>query len=173
MSEIKAYDKAANRFHDSLDIINLPLTSWDVYASHFFALCKNTKDITSLDLLSKNNQWAYENHFGDALLTKQHVIVVTDSQLRIVHATENIITMNGYSPKEVIGKKPNMFQGPGTCPKTTENIRLAVKNRAPFEAVVLNYRKDGSTYKCWIKGEPIFNTSGKVVNFIAYEKEVA
>ncbi len=173
MSDIKAYDKAANRFHETLDIPNLPLTSWDVYSSHFLALCKNYKDITSLDLLAKKNLWAYDGQFRNELLNKQHVIVVTDAHLRIVHATENIVHMNGYSPKEIIGKKPNMFQGADTCAKTTETIRLAVKNKDPFEAVVLNYRKDGSAYKCWIKGEPIFNVSGEVVNFIAYEKEVA
>lgn len=173
MSEIKAYDKAANRFHESLDIPNLPLTSWDVYASYFLAICKNSRDIISLDLLAKNNQWAYQNEFGDELLNKQHVIVVTDAELRIVHATENIVNMNGYSPREIIGKKPNMFQGADTCPRTTDKIRSAVKNKRPFEAIVLNYRKDGSAYKCWIKGEPIFNRSGEVVNFIAYEKEVA
>jgi len=81
--------------------------------------------------------------------------------------------MNGYSPKDIVGKKPNMFQGSETCPETTRSIRSAVQNKTPFEAIIINYRKDGSSYKCWIKGEPVFNTSGEVVNFIAYEKEVA
>ena len=173
MSEINAYDRAANKFHNSLDITNLPIVSWDMYSSHFLALCKNYKDITSLKLLAKKNKWANDHRPEFELLNKQHVIVVTDSQLRIVHATENIMNMNGYSPKEIIGKKPSMFQGADTCSKTTENIRIAVKNKSPFEAIVLNYRKDGSPYKCWIKGEPVFNRSGEVVNFIAFEKEVA
>ncbi len=173
MSEIEAYDKAASKFHDSLDILNLPITSWDMYASHFLTICKHSNDIVSLDLLAKLNKWSYQNHYGNELLYKQHVIVVTDLQLRIVHATKNIINMNGYRSEELIGKRPRMFQGSDTCQKTVQNIRQAVQNKHPFEAIILNYRKDGSTYKCWIKGEPVYNRSGVVVNFIAYEKEVA
>ncbi len=173
MSEIKEYDQAVKKFHDTLDLNSLPIMSWDMYAPHFTAVCKNYQDIVALDLLAKTNQWSYQKDFGDNLLHKHHVIVVTDPQLRIVHATKNIADMNGYSPKEIVGKTPKMFQGAETCTETTQSIRSAVQNNNPFEAVIINYRKDGSSYKCWIKGEPVFNTSGEVVNFIAYEKEVA
>lgn len=173
MSEIKEYDKAASKFYDTLDFNSLPISSWDMYAPHFTAVCKNYDDIVSLELLAKTNQWSDQKDFGDTLLHKKQVIVVTDPQLHIVHATKNIIDMNGYRSDEIVGKKPKMFQGAKTCPETTKTIRLAVQNKIPFETIIVNYRKDGSTYKCWIKGEPVFNTSGEVVNFIAYEKEVA
>ena len=123
--------------------------------------------------LAKSNKWAYTENFDEELMQKEHVIIITDPQLRIVHATQNILNMNGYKPEEILGKKPKMFQGVNTCQETSKNIGIAVRDMKPFEAVLLNYRKDGSTYKCWIKGEPILNKSGEVVNFIAYEKEVA
>ena len=173
MSEIEAYDKAARKFHGTLDFNSLPIMSWDMYVPYFTSICRNYGDIASLELISETNKWSYQNDFVNNLLYKQRVIVVTDPQLRIVHATKNIIDMNGYRPKEIVGKKPKMFQGAKTCKKTTIGIRLAVQNKKPFEVIIINYRKDGSTYKCWIKGEPVFNTSGEVVNFIAYEKEVA
>ena len=173
MSELKAYDEAANKFYDTLEINSLPIISWDMYAPHFKSVCKNYDDIISLELLAKTNHWSDEKDFGENLLHKKHVIVVTDPQLRIVHATKNIIEMNGYTPDEVLGQKPKMFQGAETCEKTSRNIRQAIHNKTPFEAIIINYRKDGSTYKCWIKGEPVLNTSGEIVNFIAYEKEVA
>lgn len=173
MSEISAYDKAVNKFYDTLEINSLPITSWDMYAPHFKSVCENYGDILSLELLAKTNQWTNQKDFGEKLLHKKQVIVVTDPQLRIVHATKNIIDMNGYSREEIKGKKPNMFQGAETCQETTNSIRLAVENKKPFEATIINYKKDGSSYKCWIKGEPIFNPSGELVNFIAYEKEVA
>ena len=40
-------------------------------------------------------------------------------------------------------------------------------------AVLVNYRKDGTTYKCWIQASPVLDETGRVVNFIAFEKEVA
>ncbi|MEN1785297.1 MAG: histidine kinase, partial [Bacteroidota bacterium] len=69
--------------------------------------------------------------------------------------------------------KPKIFQGEETCENTAAEIKQAVIDRKPFDTVILNYRKDGSTYKCWIKGAPIRNVKGDVVNFIAFEREVA
>ena len=66
-----------------------------------------------------------------------------------------------------------MFQGKLTCRETANKIGNAVKNKMAFEATILNYRKDGSTYNCWIKGAPIKDNKGNVVNFIAFEREVA
>lgn len=173
MQEIKDYDLAANKFYGGLDIKSLPLNSWDFYATSFDEVCQASNDIFMLQNLAKTNKWSYNENFEAKLLQSKNVIVVTDSQLNIVHATQNILSMNGYKPEEILGKKPKMFQGIGTCKETSKNIGIAVQNKKPFEATILNYRKDGSTYKCWIKGEPILNKSGEVVNFIAYEKEVA
>ncbi|MFS4492601.1 PAS domain-containing protein [Maribacter sp. 2308TA10-17] len=173
MKEIKNYDRAANKFYNQLDIKSLPLNSWDLYATFFDKVCQTGKDLFQLQNLAKLNKWSYTVDFDESLFKKEHVVVITDAQLTIVHATQNIKSMNGYSVEEVLGKKPKMFQGVNTCKETTKSIRTAVENKQPFEAILLNYRKDGSTYKCWIKGEPIFSKSGEVVNFIAYEKEVA
>jgi len=173
MQEIKNYDLAAKKFFNTIEVKNLPLYSWDFYAIFFDTACKTSRDIFLLKNLAKNNKWSYIENFNDELFLKEHVVVVTDTKLRIVHATQNMIQMNGYSPNEVIGRIPKMFQGDETCEETSKSIGLAIKNKKPFEAIILNYRKDGSTYKCWIKGEPILNNSGEVVNFIAYEKEVA
>lgn len=173
MSDLEQYDAAANKFYSTQSFTSLPLTSWDFYTTIY----KNTRecynDIVQLKRLSKTNEWAYLVNFSVELFQKKYVIVITDPKLNIVHATQNIETMNGYLPEEIVGAKPNMFQGADTCKKTTNTIRMAVQKAKRFEATVLNYRKDGTAYNCWIKGEPIFNTSGKLVNFIAFEKEVA
>lgn len=171
--EIKNYDIAANKFYSSLDIKCYPLSSWDLFVSFFDKICETNKEIFQIQNLAKTNKWSYTSNFDDSLFKKEQVVVITDEQLAIVYVTQNIKNMNGYSREDILGKKPNMFQGASTCKKTTKNIGASIKNKQPFEAIILNYRKDGSTYKCWIKGEPIFNTSGKVVNFIAFEKEVA
>ena len=167
---MKEYDNAAYRYYSALDLTSLPLMSWDIYGLYFDLLCKNHDDVIGLLRLSKDNKWAYTPKFNEALLQKEQVVLVTDPQQNIVYATHNIVYMNGYSSNEILGKKPKMFQGQRTSNKTTGDIRRAIEKRIPFEAVILNYRKDGSTYDCWLKGEPIFDTSGELVNFIAYEK---
>lgn len=63
-----------------------------------------------------------------------------------------------------------MFQGESTCPKTSLIIRNAIKKRQPFDEIVTNYCKDGSTYKCHIKGFPVFDRKDNLKHFVAFEK---
>ncbi|WP_411029184.1 PAS domain-containing protein [Spongiimicrobium sp. 3-5] len=173
MTEINDYDKAAHKFYNTQKITGPSILSWDIFSTYFDKLCKNYADIHSLNVLSKTNNWSYSSVFEEELLQKESVIIVTDPYLSIVHASNNVHGMNGYKPEEILGKKPKMFQGEGTNRETTAYISEAVKNKVPFEATILNYRKNGEPYKCWIKGGPVFDKRGKVVNFIAFEKEVA
>ncbi len=151
----------------------MPVSAWDLFSKNLLTVSHNLKDIAVLDQLSKKNRWKIPQDIEEEILGKKHVIVVTDTALKIVHATHSIFDMNGYTPDEIIGKQPKMFQGEATCTTTASKIATAVRNKQAFEAVILNYRKDGSTYNCWIQGQPVKNTKGEVVNFIAFEKEVA
>jgi PAS domain S-box-containing protein len=173
MKELEHYDIAAQKFYATQQINSLPLISSDVSGEFFKRVCDGSKDIAILNHIAKAHHWASLPNMNEALICNRQVIVLTDAQLRIVHASHNIEEMNGYSAAEVIGKSPKMFQGEATCKETTKNISRAVRNNHSFEAVVLNYRKDGTPYNCWIKADPIFDESGTVVHFIAYEKEVA
>lgn len=173
MKEIQHYDKAANRFYKNQSFTALPLTSWDLFAEEFKTTVEGLNDIVKFKKLAEENSWNSTICFKDEILSKNHIVVVTDTSLNIVHASNNIHKMNGYTAEEIIGKKPKMFQGKLTCKKTANKIGKAVKSNTPFEATILNYRKDGSTYNCWIKGAPIMDKHGKVINFIAFEREVA
>ncbi|MBT8294013.1 MAG: PAS domain-containing protein [Eudoraea sp.] len=173
MKEFKNFDKAASSFYKSTQAKVLPILSWDISGSYFDKTCKDFDDLRVLKTLAQSNRWSYKNTFDEDFLDKEQVIVVTDPELKIVYATNNIYKMNGYTLDEIKDKTPKIFQGQKTDSKTNATISKAIKNQEPFEAIVVNYRKDGSTYNCWIKGEPIFNKKGKIVNFIAYEREVA
>ena len=105
----------------------------------------------------------------NTLLWENKVIVITDCNLRIIHATQNIFDMSGYKPQEVIGKKPDIFQGEKTTSEERNVIRIAVDAQKPFDTIITNYKKDGTMYKCHIEAYPVFNRRGECVNFIAVE----
>jgi PAS domain S-box-containing protein len=174
MIELKNYDDAVCRFRKTLNFSTLPVSAWDFYGLHFDRSCRFSEDILGLTKLAQNNSWNFNGlHFAEALEKKEQVILVTDTTLNIVYATQNIWEMNRYRPEEIVGLKPKIFQGEKTNQNTLRKISSAVGEKKPFEEHIINYRKDGETYTCWIKGQPIFNTQGKLVNFIAFEKEVA
>ena len=173
MHEMHNFDKAASKFYKNIGLKSLPLLSWDLSGTHYQKICGLYNDLSAFESLAEENKWASIKNIAEALLEKEQIVVVTDIHQNIVKASHNIFGMNGYSKEEIVGQKPKIFQGPETCQKTTKYISQAIAKRESFEATVLNYRKDGSPYKCWIKGEPIYDTKGKVVNFIAFEREVA
>ena len=78
--------------------------------------------------------------------------------------------MNGYTPEEVIGKSPSMFQGKKTSSVVSKQIRRAIQLKKSFEKKVLNYKKNGDIYFCLINGYPIYNEKGEFSHFIAFEK---
>ena len=167
------YEEAVTKFYGNMKLGSSPISSLDFYASFFDSICQNIKDIKNLSALSNKENWKTLFPFRQEIMDKNHTVVVTDSEINIVFATQNMYFMNGYTPQEIIGKKPIIFQGKETCYETTQVISRAIKNRTPFEVVLVNYKKNGAPYQCKIQGAPIWNIDGKLVNFIAFEKEVA
>ncbi|MGX1927892.1 PAS domain-containing protein [Flagellimonas sp. 2504JD4-2] len=173
MEKLKYYDEAANNFYANLELKGFTINSLDFHSCHFDNICKDLNDIANLIELAEKQKWHGELSIRSKILKKEHVVVVTDPHLNIIYASQNMYGMNGYRPNEVVGKKPKMFQGEQTSEETRKEVSNAIKQHQPFEVILVNYRKDGSTYKCWIQGSPVFDKAGKVVNFIAFEKEVA
>ncbi len=169
----RLYEEAVTQFYGNIKFGNWPISSLDFYASFFDSVCRNMKDLKNLSSLSKHRKWETPFPFRHEIMDKNYTVVVTDTNINIVYATQNMYLMNGYKPEEVIGEKPKIFQGKETCQETTQVISKAIKNRTPFEVVLVNYKKNGAPYQCKIKGAPIWNKDGKLVNFIAFEKEVA
>ena len=170
--DLKQYELALLKHYKTQNIKTMPLVSWDFYS---IFLHKTTKSLKDANLATSIIQ-KYKGEIEWSLLSELQddtIIVVTDTNLKIVFASNNMVSMNGYKPEEVIGNTPKMFQGKLTDETTSKEISIAVKNRQSFEKTIINYCKDGSIYKCNIKGFPIFNANGELTNFIAFEKIAA
>jgi PAS domain S-box-containing protein len=167
--EFTQYTVAKAKYLNTLRIKKMPLISWNFHAENLEIVKKTTSDCFLLNTIAKDNNWQQQWDLKQEL-QNQTVIVVTCPKLKIVFASQNIMKMNGYKPNEVIGNSPKMFQGPETDQLISKQISQSVNSQKPFDTVVVNYRKDGSLYKCRIKGFPIFNNKGLLTNFIAFEK---
>jgi PAS domain S-box-containing protein len=170
--EFKEYDTAFAKQYKNVAIKAMPLVSWDIYSQYLLQTNLLINDVNLLHQIANKNQWESLWDFKESL-QDETVIVVTDTQLKIVFASKNIKKMNGYEPYEVIGNSPKMFQGAKTDLQVSNEIRQAILNKVAFDKNVINYCKNGALYKCHIKGFPIFNNKGEVINFIAFEKIAA
>jgi len=168
MKEFEGYDTMMAEYYTNISPLILPLASWEFYGEHYQLLDNFKKDLESLRKITK--KWDFENVYHNELVNKKSVIVITDVDLKIVYATHNIKKMSGYDADEVIGNSPKMFQGKETDLTISKTIRKAIDEQEPFEVSVVNYKKDNSTYLCHIKGFPVRDKRGKLINYIAFEQ---
>ena len=65
---------------------------------------------------------------------------------KIVYVNKAFTKMTGYNLEEVIGKTPRMLQGPETDKNEMQRLGEAIRKLQPFEATVINYKKNGETF---------------------------
>ena len=169
MIDLNDYDKSTVAANKGSVLAKMPLLSWDLYSVFFRNLKGSEQDLAILNQLSKEFKWDILLNLSDELFTND-AIIVTNSKLQIVFASQGIAEMSGYQPAEVVGNSPKMFQGKGTSTEKRAEINKAISERKPFEATLVNYRKNGQTYDCHIRSFPIFNKKGELTHFIALEK---
>ena len=169
MKDLFEYDKAKSFYLSNLSLNRMPLISWDFYGTFLQKLNTDFSDLKKLENLSVANNWI-TNFDLQKELQDENVIVVTDSNLKIVFASHNLVKMTGYESEEVIGKTPKFFQGKATSKQVNTEIRKAIEAHQSFEKTIVNYRKSGEIYDCLVKGFTIFNKKGELSHFIAFEK---
>lgn len=148
----------------------VPILAWDFHYEYVNELKALTADLKKVNQISNEFTWD-EKKLNIEERIKEEVVLITDLELKIVFASSGIKKMTGYKEEEVLGKTPKMFQGPATCEKDLSEIRMALKEKVPFEKTLENYRKNGKTYKCKINAFPVFNLQGEISHFIAFERQ--
>lgn len=143
---------------------------WDFFMDSYNRRTQLADGLCRLQAFAREADWRMDWDLNRLLLAEQRIALVTDTAQVIRFATPNLEDMNGYRPNEVIGQQPKIFQGKDTCPETRQRIREAVVRCLPFSGSLLNYRKDGTPYTCLVEEYPVWNRSGALVHFIAFEK---
>ncbi len=156
-------NNASDQFYKGLRGKKTPLASFE-----FFGYYSSAKKFDNIQ-----KEWTDKVDYEKVTNSDQLNIVIVDTTFKIIFASEKITKMNGYYNSEIIGKSPKMFQGKDTDERVNKKIRTAIDNQVPFKEVILNYKKDGTTYYCEIEAYPRFNKKGELLNYIAFERAAA
>jgi PAS domain S-box-containing protein len=97
---------------------------------------------------------------------------IDEPEPRIVYINKAHQRLTGYSPKEVIGKTPRLFQGPKSDRAQLDKIRLALSRWEPIRVEVVNYRKDGSEFWVELNIVPIANEAGWYTHWMSIQRDV-
>jgi two-component system sensor histidine kinase/response regulator len=102
-----------------------------------------------------------------------NAVVVTGANGLIEWVNEGFTHITGYTPQEVVGRKPgNLLQCPETDLQTVARMREALAQRQPCREEILNGGKDGRIYWVDLDIQPLFDDSGQHTGFMAIQSEV-
>lgn len=111
-----------------------------------------------------------------ALQTAKQNFVISDPSLPdnpIVYASQGFLHLTGYELDEVLGRNCRFVQGPHTNPRSVDKIRQGIEKGEDTTVVLLNYRKDGSTFWNQFFIAALRDGEGNVVNYLGVQCKVS
>ncbi|MCB4361957.1 PAS domain S-box protein [Quatrionicoccus australiensis] len=114
----------------------------------------------------RDEQMASLRLHHDALAAITQGVIITDVEGLISYANKGVEKITGYAQHEIIGRNCRFLQGAATCSKTVGKMRAALASRQQFHGEILNYRKDGSSFRNELSIVPIADNKGQVTQFV-------
>lgn len=150
----------------------MPLLSWDFFMDGYQKRISEAKKRSELEQIrSFAEQFSWKNDLEAAFSENDYeAIIITDKNQKIIWVNDGFTSMTGYSKAFAINKTPDFLQGEETSIATKKRIRSKIDLDKPFTDVIINHRKDKSTYKCEVKIFPLHNK--ETTHYIAFEKKV-
>jgi PAS domain S-box-containing protein len=90
----------------------------------------------------------------------------------IVYVNPAFEKMTGWSRAEVVGKSPRILQGSNTDRRVFADLRQTLRAGRVWEALALNYRKDGSEFFMEWSIVPLKDRSGEIYQYVAVQRDV-
>jgi PAS domain S-box-containing protein len=128
-------------------------------------------DITDLKLVEQTLRLRER-----ALAATSNGIIIADARLPdhpIIYVNPGFEQMTGYSCPEVMGKNCRFLQGKDTSPAVINQLRSAIKAGIGCKFVLLNYRKDGSSFWNELSISPIHNEDGELTHFVGIQNDIS
>ena len=111
-----------------------------------------------------------------ALMNFRDGVTISDATLPdnpLIFVNKAFEEMTGYTRDEAINRNCRYLQGKYRNQRSIKMIREAIENAKSCLVILRNYRKDGSVFWNEISISPIFDTNGKLTNFISVQKDIS
>ncbi|XP_037411792.1 protein TWIN LOV 1-like isoform X3 [Triticum dicoccoides] len=133
-------------------------------------VCERRCDSVGIPALSSSLNLSLGRIKQSFVLTDRHlpdmpIVYASDAFLSLTgkdFCCSNHLTYPGYSREEILGCNCRFLNGPGTSAEVLEEINQHICLEEACTVHLLNYRKDGSTFRDLLHVSPIRNSSGKV-----------
>ncbi|GAC1556392.1 MAG: hypothetical protein NVS2B7_32000 [Herpetosiphon sp.] len=116
--------------------------------------------------------------FAHAVGQAQDAVLITDAELdapgpHILYANAAFLRMTGYNEGELLGRSPRMLQGPNTARVTLDEFRRCLAAGQHFTGSLVNYRKDGTLFEMEWHVSPVYDTEGRLTQFLSIQRDIS
>jgi diguanylate cyclase (GGDEF)-like protein/PAS domain S-box-containing protein len=99
-------------------------------------------------------------------------ILITDVDANIEYVNQAFVDMSGYSLNEIKGWNPRLLQSGKTLPLVFEQMWAQIKAGKSWRGKLINSRKDGTEYTARTFITPMFDTLGKITNYLSIKENI-
>lgn len=90
----------------------------------------------------------------------------------IIECNEPFLQLTGYSRNEVVGRNCRFLSGPETEPWLSDKMRECIHAQKPVLVEILNYRKNGTSFRNAVMVVPLFDEDGELLYYLGSQVEV-
>lgn len=104
-----------------------------------------------------------------SIQNSQQCFIITDPSLHdnpIVYASDDFLTLTGYSQEEVLGRNCRFLQGTETCQEKVARVRKAVQAGEDVNVTFANYTSEGTPFWNSLFIAALRDAENNIVNFI-------
>ena len=147
-----------------LQSIRFPLLGGDNVIN---GICTQATDVTARKAAEHQLKLAVGvfNHSSEG-------IMVTDAEQRIITVNEAFSTVTGYSPEEVLGKKPHLLNSGRQDATFFKQMWSDINESGWWQGEIWNRRKDGEVYPEWLTINVVRDAEGRAMNYIGIFTDV-
>ncbi len=108
----------------------------------------------------------------EAINQSDESIIITDFDGNILFVNPAFVRLTGYSRQEVIGQNPRIIKSGQHSAEFYKDLWKTILGGKTWHGELINKRKDGSLFVEKASISPVFDSNGKIVNFIAVKHDI-
>ena len=100
-------------------------------------------------------------------------VLVSDRSGVIVHVNRALVEITGYTPEEVLGRRPSMFKSGRHGPEFYQTVFKSLQDHGNWHGEIWNRRKSGEIYPQWQTVRAITDAKGQVSHYMAVFSDIS
>ncbi|RJP17936.1 MAG: PAS domain S-box protein [Deltaproteobacteria bacterium] len=124
------------------------------------------------DITGRKKAEAERNRLAAAIEQAGETVVITDPGGSIEYVNPAFERTTGYSREEAVGRNPRILKSGKQDEAFYGRMWRAISEGRTWEGRMVNKRKDGTCYTEDATISPVFDATGKIVNYVAVKRDI-